>query len=192
MAGGSFGKIIRGKSPIGGDTALKISYAFGIDINLLVKKLEIVDKEILHKAPRVVPIQGGETYRIMGRIAADDSMGTRCHFYDDIEHGNLCLPPKIFTFLVQGRSAEPVAWHGQYIMVDPHRDVQDKDLVVVRTKDGSGYFKRTYIVDGTYELHPISDREHHPAIRLHPDDIDFIAPAIGVVFENAAPPDESP
>ena len=81
---------------------------------------------------------------------------------------NTVIPRGLIAFQVNGDSMDPIARHGQSVLINPLALVRDGDLAVVELADGTRSFKRVYhqghrwvlvSVNVAYEPRVVEERE---------------------------------
>jgi phage repressor protein C with HTH and peptisase S24 domain len=94
------------------------------------------------------------------------------------------MRPTLAAFRVYGDSAYPVAYDGQFVVVDLKRRIHHNNLVVIQTKDNMAHFKRWCVAPGSpdgFVLASINSGVNSPYIPE--SEIKNKWPVVGVMFE---------
>lgn len=94
------------------------------------------------------------------------------------------MRPTLAAFRVYGNSAYPVAYDGQFVVVDLKRKIHHNNLVVIQTKDNMAHFKRWCFAPGSpdgFVLASINSGINSPYIPE--SEIKNKWPVVGVMFE---------
>ena len=150
--------------------------------------------------PEIVPLKGLEQRKVVGTLFTGDGAGfaaTKDEVAEvDAPSDYFGLLDQARLFEVQGRSAEPLALDGQYLMTgEPLADASaiaglDGRLVVAVDADGTKYFKRfRQMQTGLVVLESLNPDGTTPAELLSSDNrngipqLVKILPVLGVLFE---------
>lgn len=124
---------------------------------------------------------------LVGTVSAGSGM---VPVYD--EPRRFRLRESLAVMRVTGNSAYPIAFDGQFVLVDTRREVHHNNLVIVQTSDGNSYLKRyceaKSAPDG-YVLASINAGVDSPYIPR--GDILAMLPVVGIIFEEQ-PREETP
>jgi len=95
----------------------------------------------------------------------------------------------IGALLIECESLEPLARPGQYLLVLPHAELEDGQIVVIKTFQQNVYAGYVFHgrKSGTYELQSLDSSKPQPSITVREKDIDERFRIIGVVFERLGP-----
>jgi len=151
------------------------------------------------KPPVIIPHDGLDMKKIVGTIFVGKPPAEKTdHELEAVEH-----PAEFLTILdqarlyqVDGQSAEPIALHGQYLIVgEPVKDSSKWDkfdgrLVIAYDADGASYFKRMRAQRaGIYVMESLNPNGINPAELLSAEghggipQLKHILPVLGVLFE---------
>lgn len=189
--------ILRGKSK-GGQTFGVIAESLGVDPLWLRDGAGTPPSWVTPEPPRPVIVTGGQGLHVVGVVSAGDGKTNGDPYAEAREP--FPIPESWDVVQVQGDSAYPVAYNGQFAIIDTARAATpetldaatlhdlDNDMVLIQTtEDGHhrAYLKRFCTEPRSpcgYTLASINSGQKSPY--LPPDIIDIITPVVGVVFED--------
>jgi len=120
-------------------------------------------------------------------VVGSAQLGDNGHFCDleyPVGHGDGSIDwptkdPNAYALRCNGESMKPRIRHGEYVVVEPGREVMPGDEVLVKASDGRVMVKQfAYSRDGMVHLDSVN--EAHPRISLYPDQVTSIQYVAGI------------
>ena len=130
--------------------------------------------QLVAEAPRWRPLP------VAGFVSADAEANVV--FERGAEAGSVEFGVGVVVWQVSGDSMDPVARHGQHLIVDPDARVADGDLVIVCLRDGRTLFKRYWEDGRMFTLESVNSRGGHRPILVKRPTVSWINKVVGVKF----------
>lgn len=135
----------------------------------------------LDPAPAAVIEATDRELPVLGRVAANSDRWGEIE-QPDLRHHR--IKKSLALVQVMGDSAYPVAFPGQFVVVDTDRPIRDQNLVVVVLQDGRALLKRYCAIPGEpNRMLLASVNIGLGSLLINRSEVRYLHPVVGVMFE---------